>query len=115
MLEILESVIFIDAVKFPPFVRVVAMWLLCGHDTYYYYYGVQDSYMSDFVSRLFDKTAELFPSLLLDDLIPFLLNSRAVSAYDAVMLLANSATSASQAYMSDHLNGCLMVHVCMLV
>ena len=42
--------------------------------------------MTEFSSRVLQKVALLFPRLEVEDLMPFLLNSRAVNAFDAVML-----------------------------
>ena len=46
--------------------------------------------MDDFHSMLMNKTLDLFPSLTEENLEPYLLRSRATSAYDAVTLLAKS-------------------------
>ena len=46
--------------------------------------------VQDFYSKLLSKTTELHPSLAEEDLKPYLLHSRAASAYDAVTLLAQS-------------------------
>jgi hypothetical protein len=46
--------------------------------------------VKDFYNKLLIKTTELFPSLTEEDLKPYLLHSRATSAYDAVTLLARS-------------------------
>ena len=46
--------------------------------------------MGEFHSQLISKALDLFPSLTEDDLKPYLLHSRATSAYDAVTLLARS-------------------------
>ena len=48
--------------------------------------------MQNFYSKLLKKTTDLFrnPSLTEEDLKPYLLRSRATSAYDAVTLLARS-------------------------
>ena len=46
--------------------------------------------MSKFHSQLLSKAVEQFPSLTEEDLKPYLLRSRATSAYDAVTLLARS-------------------------
>ena len=46
--------------------------------------------MSKFHSQLLSKAVEQFPSLTEEDLKPYLLRSRATSAYDAVTLLAQS-------------------------
>ena len=62
--------------------------------------------MSEFVPRLLNKTVLLFPDLQDIDLIPFILNSRAVSAYDAVLLLEKSIKSNSS---QDSLFACLQV------
>lgn len=72
---------------------------------------LQDSSMSDFLPRLMAKVTELFPNLEQVDVLPYLLNSRAVSAYDAVMLLVHSVTSSFE-MSEDPLNPCLLVSVC---
>ena len=48
--------------------------------------------MQNFYRKLLKKTTDLFrnPSLTEEDLKPYLLRSRATSAYDAVTLLARS-------------------------
>ena len=46
--------------------------------------------MNKFHSQLLAKALDLFPSLTEEDLKPYLLRSRATSAYDAVTLLARS-------------------------
>ena len=46
--------------------------------------------MGEFHSQLVSKARDLFPSLTEEDLEPYLLRSRATSAYDAVTLLARS-------------------------
>ena len=46
--------------------------------------------MKDFLSIVVNKTLKLFPSLSEKDLKPYLLHSRATSAYDAVTLLTRS-------------------------
>ena len=52
----------------------------------------QDLSLGEFHSQLLSKAVTLFPSLtkLEEDLKPYLLHSRATSAYDAVTLLARS-------------------------
>ena len=50
----------------------------------------QESTVQDFYSKLLVKAIELHPSLTEKDLKPYLLHSRATSAYDAVTLLAQS-------------------------
>ena len=52
---------------------------------------LQDTKMSDFMPRLRRKASELFPSLSHEDFMSFFLNSRAISAHDAVMMLVSSA------------------------
>ena len=44
--------------------------------------------LDEFHTQLLTKVLDLFPSLTEDDLKPYLLRSRATSAYDAVTLLA---------------------------
>ena len=56
--------------------------------------------MNTFHSQLVSKALDLFPSLTEEDLKPYLLRSRATSAYDAVTLLARSIRVASE--RSDH-------------
>ena len=51
---------------------------------------VQDMQLADFRSSLVKKALNLFPSLTEKDLKPYLLHSKATSAYDAVTLLAKS-------------------------
>ena len=51
---------------------------------------VQDLSLGEFHSQLLSKALDLFPSLAEEDLKPYLLRSRATSAYDAVTLLAQS-------------------------
>ena len=51
---------------------------------------MQDLTLTDFHSQLVSKALDLFPSLTEEDLKPYLLRSRATSAYDAVTLLAQS-------------------------
>lgn len=63
--------------------------------------------MSYFVSKLSEKVTEFFPNFELADLLPFLLNSRAVNAYDAVMLVANSVDFTLE--RSTPLDTCLIV------
>ena len=46
--------------------------------------------MDNFHGLLRNKTIDLFPSLTEEDLKPYLLSSKATSAYDAVTLLAKS-------------------------
>ena len=46
--------------------------------------------LDEFHSQLLSKAVDLFPSLTEEDLKPYLLRSRATSAYDAVTLLAQS-------------------------
>ena len=46
--------------------------------------------MKDFQSILVNKVLKLFPSLTEKDVKPYLLHSRATSAYDAVTLLTRS-------------------------
>ena len=46
--------------------------------------------LDEFHGKLIDKTIELFPSLTVEHLKPYLLRSRATNAYDAVTLLAKS-------------------------
>ena len=46
--------------------------------------------VEDFYRKLLIKTTEIHPSLTEEDLKPYLLRSRATSAYDAVTLLARS-------------------------
>lgn len=62
--------------------------------------------MSEFVPRLLNKARVLFPDLQHIDLFPFILNSRAVSAYDAVLLIEKSIRSNSS---QDALFSCLQV------
>ena len=51
---------------------------------------MQDLALEDFHLMLMNKTLDLFPSLTEESLEPYLLRSRATSAYDAVTLLAKS-------------------------
>ena len=51
---------------------------------------LQDLPLNDFHNMLLSKAVDLFPSLTEEDLKPYLLRSRATSAYDAVTLLARS-------------------------
>ena len=51
---------------------------------------LQDLSLDDFHNMLLTKARDLFPSLSEVDLKPYLLRSRATSAYDAVTLLARS-------------------------
>ena len=51
---------------------------------------LQDLPLNDFHNMLLFKAVDLFPSLAEVDLKPYLLRSRATSAYDAVTLLARS-------------------------
>ena len=46
--------------------------------------------MGEFHSQLLSKAVKLFPLLTEEDLKPYLLRSRATSAYDAVTLLARN-------------------------
>lgn len=50
--------------------------------------------MGEFHSLLLKKMLKLFPSLIEEDLKPYLLHSRATNAYDAVTLLAKSVSVA---------------------
>ena len=52
--------------------------------------SLQDLPLDEFHSQLLSKAVDLFPSLTEEDLKPYLLRSRATSAYDAVTLLAQS-------------------------
>ena len=52
--------------------------------------SLQDLPLDEFHSQLLSKAVDLFPSLTEEDLKPYLLRSRATSAYDAVTLLARS-------------------------
>ena len=63
-------------------------------------YFIQNVPMNTFHSQLVSKALDLFPSLTEEDLKPYLLRSRATSAYDAVTLLARSVGVASE--QSDH-------------
>ena len=56
--------------------------------------------LNTFHSQLVSKALDLFPSLIEEDLKPYLLHSRATSAYDAVTLLARSIRVAFE--QSDH-------------
>lgn len=72
----------------------------CSHNNIIInFFKLQNSTLSDFNSKLLDKAKMVFPALQNEDLTPFLLNSRAVSAYDAVILLqaisVGSATNLS--------------------
>ena len=51
---------------------------------------LQDLSLDDFHDMLWSEAVDLFPSLIGEDLKPYLLRSRAVNAYDAVILLARS-------------------------
>ena len=59
---------------------------------YILYYVLQDLLLDDFHDQLLSKAPELVntSSLTEEDLKPYLLHSRATSAYDAVTLLARS-------------------------
>ena len=46
--------------------------------------------MASFHSQLLSKALELYPSLTVEDLKPYLFRSRSTNAYDAVNLLARS-------------------------
>lgn len=87
---------------------IIASWFILSSYLKHIMYTLQDSYMSEFLPRLSSKMTELFPGSEHLDLLPFLLNSRAVSAYDAVMLLVNSVTSSFKK-SEDPLNPCLLV------
>ena len=89
MRDILESVIFIDTIKFPPTVclpcylnRLLLHINLTKH--------IQSMPLNEFHSQLVSTALDLFPSLTEEDLKPYLLRSRATNAYDAVTLLARS-------------------------
>ena len=63
--------------------------------------------MTEFSSQVLQKVAPLFPRLEVEDLMPFLLNSRAVNAFDAVMLAVESANFSTQT--SEPIDSCLIV------
>ena len=65
----------------PPVTSLVIVFKRCE---------IQDITLGDFQNDLMIKTLDLFPSLTKEDLKPYLLRSRAASAYDAVTLLAKS-------------------------
>ena len=68
--------------------------------------------MSEFTTELWNKASELFPYLQHIDLLPFFLNSHAVSAYDAVMLIEKSTKSLAY----DSLDPCLIVcYLCQII
>ena len=46
--------------------------------------------MASFHSQLLSKAHELYPSVTVEDLKPYLFHSRSTNAYDAVNLLARS-------------------------
>ena len=71
------------------------------------YLCMQDLNMSVFYEELMSKAQELFPHLETSELTSFLLNSRAISAYDAVALIVHNLVSSSQA--SEPLDPCLIV------
>ena len=52
--------------------------------------------MSEFIPRIIQKAQELLPNVQESDLMSFLLNSRAISAYDSVMLVASSVNISSK-------------------
>ena len=56
--------------------------------------------MASFHSQLLSKALELYPSLTVEDLKPYLFRSRSTNAYDAVNLLARSVGVAL-----DHASG----------
>ena len=65
--------------------------------------------MADFVPRLYQKASEYFPTLSHGEFLANLLNSRAVSVYDAAMMLAAStgpigSSTPSPASIRDPLN-----------
>ena len=63
--------------------------------------------MSELIPQMLQKAIEVIPGVRESDLMPFLLNSRALNAYDAVMLVASSANISSQ--QSDPVDPCLIV------
>ena len=63
--------------------------------------------MGAFHSQLISKALDLFPSLTEEDLKPYLLHSRATSAYDAVTLLARSVGVA----FNQSRNSCTNTHL----